>query len=189
VFGPSSQSGRASGGVISRPLGALARRAAPAGGLARTCAAGVLAFAAFACGSGKPETPPFPAPKGSASEAATPAAAAGSSQAPEPARLVARWIRTDSPYTIAIESATPEGKLAARYLNPGPINVSRAEWRRDAGRLALLVELNDRGYPGSYYELKFDPGSDTLYGVYHHLGLGQDFDVSFTRQAKGEGGL
>jgi hypothetical protein len=108
--------------------------------------------------------------------------------AAEPARLVALWMRTDSPYVLSIESATPEGRLLARYLNPRPINVSRAEWKRDSGRLALLVELNDRGYPGSYYELKFDPGSDTLYGVYHHLGLGQDFDVSFTRQAPSQGG-
>jgi hypothetical protein len=97
-------------------------------------------------------------------------------------------MRTDSPYVLSIESATPEGRLLVRYLNPRPINVSRAEWKRDSGRLALLVELNDRGYPGSYYELKFDPGTDTLYGVYHHLGLGQDFDVSFTRQAPLQGG-
>jgi hypothetical protein len=97
-------------------------------------------------------------------------------------------MRTDSPYVLSIESVAPDGRLLARYLNPRPIHVSRAEWKRDSGRLALLVELNDRGYPGSYYELKFDPGSDTLYGIYHHLGLGQDFDVSFTRVAPGQGG-
>ncbi len=131
------------------------------------------------------------APSGEPREAATGAPASpppAASQAPvEPDRLVALWTRTDSPYVLSIESATPEGRLLARYLNPRPINVSRAEWKRDSGRLALLVELNDRGYPGSYYELKFDPASDTLYGVYHHLGLGQDFDVSFTRQAPPQG--
>jgi len=118
-----------------------------------------------------------------ASAAATPAPAASTTpaEAPAPAQLVAQWVRTDSPYVLSIESVTPEGRLLARYLNPRPINVSRAEWKRDLSRLALLVELNDRGYPGSYYELKFDPASDTLYGVYHHLGIGQDFDVSFTR--------
>jgi hypothetical protein len=137
-------------------------------------------------------TPPASqqAPPVTAAASSAPAAAVTAQQAapPEPARLVAEWVRTDSPYIISIESATPDGKLLVRYLNPRPINVSRAEWRRDSGRLAVLVELNDRGYPGSYYELKHDPASDTLYGVYHHLGLRQDFDVSFTRQPSQGGG-
>lgn len=123
-----------------------------------------------------------PAVKPTAS-ATPPPASATPQAAPEPGRLVAQWVRTDSPYVLSIESVTPEGKLLARYLNPRPINISRAEWRRETGRLALVVELNDRGYPGSYYELKFDPVRDALYGVYHHLGLGQNFDVLFTRQA------
>jgi hypothetical protein len=41
----------------------------------------------------------------------------------------------------------------------------------------------DRNYPGSYYTLTYDPGSDSLAGVYHHLGLAQNFDVAFTRLA------
>jgi hypothetical protein len=147
------------------------------GGRATAWAAAALA-ACVACAPS-----PEPSPSVSASPAA-PAAAATAEAPAEPARLVAEWMRTDSPYLLSIESATPEGKLLVRYLNPRPINVSRAEWKRDGGRLALLVELNDRGYPGSYYELKFDPVSDTLYGVYHHLGLRQDFDVSFARQTQ-----
>ena len=141
----------------------------------------VAIAAGGACAPSGGERPAAPAGP-PATAAATPAAAA------EPARLVGQWMRTDSPYELSIESATPDGRLLVRYLNPRPINVSRAEWKRDSGRLALLVELNDRGYPGSYYELKFDPVSDTLYGVYHHLGLRQDFDVSFARQPRGGGG-
>jgi hypothetical protein len=101
--------------------------------------------------------------------------------APDSRRLVGRWMRTDSEYTIWIGGASPEGRLDARYLNPQPINVSRAEWKREDGRITLLVELRDRGYPGSYYTLTYDAANDGLHGVYHHLGLGQDFDVTFYR--------
>jgi len=100
-------------------------------------------------------------------------------------RLVGQWIRTDAEYTIAIDDVTSDGRVVARYLNPRPINVARAGWKGEAGRLRVLVELRDRGYPGSNYELTYDPASDALYGVYHHLGLNQDFDVSFYRGGKG----
>ena len=117
------------------------------------------------------------AARGSAA-VATPGAAA------EPARLVGAWQRTDSDYQIVIESTTPEGRLQARYLNPRPINVARAQWQKDGARLRLLVELRDQGYPGSNYELDYDAAHDTLFGTYHHLGLNQDFQVSFYRLGK-----
>ncbi len=44
-----------------------------------------------------------------------------------------------------------------------------------------MVELRDRLYPGSYYMLVYDPSKDQLSGVYHHLGVHQDFDAVFTR--------
>jgi hypothetical protein len=44
-----------------------------------------------------------------------------------------------------------------------------------------MVELRDRLYPGSYYTLTYDPREDRLSGVYHHLGINQEFDVVFTR--------
>jgi hypothetical protein len=117
-----------------------------------------------------------------AAPGATPAAAA------EPARLVGQWKRTDSDYVIAIDEATPDGKLAARYLNPQPIHVSRAQWLKSGARLQLMVELQDRGYPGSNYELDYDAAHDTLFGTYHHLGLHQDFQVSFYRLKPGDAG-
>ncbi len=109
---------------------------------------------------------------------------------PDEQKLVGQWMRTDSDYMIWIGGVSPDGKLSARYLNPRPINVSRAAWKLEEGRLRLLVELQDRNYPGSYYELTHDPVSDGLSGVYHHRGQKQDFDVAFYRfdadEKKGE---
>jgi hypothetical protein len=108
--------------------------------------------------------------------------------APGAHTLAGQWVRADSPYVISIEGVSPDGKLLARYLNPRPINVSRAEWKVDDGRLTLLVEMRDRLYPGSYYELTYDPGSDGLSGVYHQLAAKEDFDVAFYRVEKGGDG-
>ena len=124
-------------------------------------------------------------PSGDSARSTPPASAPAAPAAAEPGRLVGAWQRTDSDYTIVIESASPEGKLQARYLNPRPINVSKAQWRKDAERLRLMVELQDQGYPGSNYELDYDPTNDVLFGVYHHLGLHQDFQVSFYRRKDG----
>jgi hypothetical protein len=126
-------------------------------------------------GCGAPADPKSPAP----------AARSASAAAPDAHRLSGQWTRADSPYVISIEGVSPDGKLLARYLNPQPIHVSRAEWKVEGGRLTLLVELRDRLYPGSFYELTYDAGSDGLSGVYHHLGTNQDFDVAFYRTGKG----
>src|SRR5262245_46236117 len=109
----------------------------------------------------------------------------GAAQAPDPHRLAGRWRRADSEYTIAVDGVSPDGTLTARYLNPQPIHVARAEWKAADGRLTLLVEMRDRLYPGSYYELTYDAVSDGLSGVYHHLAIQQNFDVSFYRLEKG----
>jgi len=100
---------------------------------------------------------------------------------PEARKLVGRWLRSDSEYTIEILDVAPDGRVEARYFNPQPIHVSRAEAKPQHGRLALFVELTDRGYPGSYYTLTYDDQGDTLEGVYHHLGLREDFAVGFFR--------
>ena len=108
-------------------------------------------------------------------------AAPATAPTPSPERLVGRWGRSDSDYTIEIASVGPDGKLDARYLNPGPIHVERAESGMVDGLLRVFLELQDRGYPGSYYTLTYDPGSDSLSGVYHHLGVNQNYDVAFSR--------
>jgi len=102
-------------------------------------------------------------------------------------KLVGQWLRSDAEYMIEISAVGADGKLQARYLNPREIHVSRAEWKRESGALTFLLEMTDRGYPGSFYTLTYDPGSDSLTGVYHHLGLNQTFDVAFSRVAPDEG--
>lgn len=111
--------------------------------------------------------------------AAEPTAAAVSGA--EPQRLVGRWQRSDSDYTIEVASAGADGSIEARYFNPQPIHVSRAAWKTEAGRLLLFVELTDRGYPGNNYALVYDPGSDALVGEYRHLGLNETYEVAFSR--------
>jgi hypothetical protein len=51
------------------------------------------------------------------------------------------------------------------------------------GKLGMMVELTDRNYPGNFYVLAYDPGSDSLMGVYNHLGQNQQFEVAFSRVA------
>jgi hypothetical protein len=145
-------------------------------------------LAAVACSAPSPAPPPASAgqPSSVASAAQPPGPAAPSAgltptPAPRPARLAGAWLRADGDYVLAIDSTAEGGALVARYLNPRPIQVERAAWRAESGHLRLDVVLRDRGYPGSNYELTYEPASDTLFGVYHHLGLNQDFEVTFAR--------
>ena len=96
-------------------------------------------------------------------------------------KLQGKWVRTDGGYVLEIKKVAADGKMDAAYLNPNPINVSKAEAKSEAGQTKVLVELHDRLYPGSYYTLTYDRGKDQLVGVYHHLGLNQQFDVVFVR--------
>lgn len=82
-------------------------------------------------------------------------------------RLVGRWVRPDGGYVLEIRSAQADGKLDAAYLNPRSIKVSRAEWRREEGRLLVFVELRDVNYPGSTYNLRYVPDKDRLAGAYY----------------------
>ena len=126
---------------------------------------------AVACSSNEPQP----------MERATTTSAAPTPVAADLEKLVGRWLRNDMSYMIEIASASADGKLEARYLNPQPIHVSKAEAKQKNGALEVLVELTDRGYPGSYYTLTYAPAEDLLRGVYHHLGLQQNFDVVFFR--------
>ena len=74
-----------------------------------------------------------------------------------------------------------DGKIDVTYLNPRPIHVSKAEAITKGGHVIVVVTLQDRGYPGNIYTLTYDPDADRLEGVYHHRGLGQQFDVEFSR--------
>ncbi len=135
--------------------------------------------AALACARRR-QAPPSEDSKGEAA-AAVAAAPAPAVARDDFQRLVGRWMRSDWDYMIWIKSVAPDGTLEAAYLNPNPIHVSRAEARHEEGKLKLLVQMSDRNYPGSYYTLAYDPGSDTLYGVYHQLVQNQQFEVAFRR--------
>lgn len=78
-------------------------------------------------------------------------------QAGHPDRPVGNGVRPDGGYVLEIRSATADGKLAARYLNPSPINVARAEWQQKEGKLHVFVELRDVNYPGSPTRSPFSP--------------------------------
>ena len=115
---------------------------------------------------------------------ASPTGDAAARTAPDqagPDRLTGRWLRPDGGYVIEIRSAQPNGVLDASYFNPRPIHVSRAEWRRDSGRLQVFIELRDVNYPGSTYTLTYDAGSDRLKGTYFQAVAGETYDVFFVR--------
>ena len=97
-------------------------------------------------------------------------------------QLVGQWVRATGGYILDIRNAEADGKLEAAYLNPRPINVSKAHANVDSGEIEIFVELRDKRYPGNYYMLSYDQQMDRLVGVYHHLGVGQNFDVLFSRR-------
>ena len=93
--------------------------------------------------------------------------------------LVGRWVRDSGGYILDIQNVQSDGKLEAAYLNPKQINVSKAQANIKSGQIDIFIELRDKYYPGSYYTLTYDSQNDRLIGVYHHLGVGQNFDISF----------
>ena len=104
----------------------------------------------------------------------------GSAQADFQA-LVGRWLRPDGGYIISVRSVDPDGRVDAAYFNPRPINVSRAEATVQGKAIKLFIELQAAGYPGSTYELVYDPGNDALVGVYFQAAMQERFEVVFVR--------
>lgn len=96
-------------------------------------------------------------------------------------KLKGRWVRPDGGYVIEIGKIEADGKLAAAYFNPNPINVSKASAKQEGGQIKLFVELRDQNYPGCTYDLTYDSQNDTLVGVYFQAALQQRFDVVFAR--------
>lgn len=96
-------------------------------------------------------------------------------------KLKGRWVRPDGGYVIEIGDVDSEGGIEARYFNPMPIRVSRAEATQEGGALKVFIELQAPGYPGSTYTLAYDPLTDRLSGVYHQAAIKQNFDVVFIR--------
>jgi hypothetical protein len=95
--------------------------------------------------------------------------------------LNGRWLRPDGGYVLEIRSVDSGGKIDAAYLNPKPINIAKAEARRDGSTLKVFVELRAPNYPGSTYTLTYDPKQDQLRGIYFQAVQQQRFDVYFVR--------
>jgi hypothetical protein len=96
-------------------------------------------------------------------------------------KLTGRWQRPDGGYIIEVRSVEPGGKMNAAYFNPRPINVAKAEALQDGGTVSVFIELRDVNYPGSTYNLAYNPADDCLKGIYFQAALGQTFDVYFVR--------
>lgn len=96
-------------------------------------------------------------------------------------KLKGRWARPDGGYVIEIREVSAGGRMEARYFNPMPVTVSKAEAGQENDTLKIFIELRAPGYPGSTYDLKYDPVTDRLQGVYHQAAIRQDFDVVFIR--------
>jgi hypothetical protein len=96
-------------------------------------------------------------------------------------RLIGRWVRPDGGYVLELKEIGKDGVLKAAYFNPRSINVARAEFSRKDGTLTVFVELRDVNYPGSKYNLQYDPNSDRLVGTYFQAVQSQTYGVEFIR--------
>ncbi len=145
-----------------------------------TLAAVAMVLVTCSCSKPPPEpaAAPAPSPVTNGVVAAAPAKTSGISEN----GLSGRWLRPDGGYVIEIREAQSNGKLEAYYFNPQPINVSRAEWRREHDGLHVFIELRDRNYPGATYKLHYLPDKDVLAGEYYQPINQQTYEVQFTRQ-------
>lgn len=96
-------------------------------------------------------------------------------------RVEGKWMRPDGGYILELKGLGKDGTLKAAYFNPRPINVARAELSRKDGKLTVFVELRDVNYPGSKYNLHYDPKSDRLIGTYFQAVEKQTYDIEFVR--------
>lgn len=97
-------------------------------------------------------------------------------------RLAGKWLRPDGGYILELSAVKKGGGLKATYLNPRPINVAKASWRKEQGKTVVFVELRDVNYPGSTYTLVYVPDRDMLAGYYYQAALKQTFEVVFERR-------
>ena len=95
--------------------------------------------------------------------------------------FMGRWIRPDGGYILELSKGREEGTLRAFYYNPRPINVARAEFTRNNETVAITVELRDVNYPGSKYNLRYNPRTDHLVGTYFQALHGETYRVEFMR--------
>ena len=95
--------------------------------------------------------------------------------------LEGRWVRPDGGYILELRNIKKDGSVTAAYYNPRPIKVYRAELSQKEGKISLMVELRDVNYPGSTYDLRYDPANDRLKGTYFQAVERQTFNIEFVR--------
>jgi len=74
-----------------------------------------------------------------------------------------------------------DGTMKAGYFNPKSINVGSAMWAFADGVLKIYIDLKDENYPGSNYNLIYDPERDLLAGKYFQAVERVTYDVGFAR--------
>jgi len=99
-------------------------------------------------------------------------------------KLEGRWLRSDGTYSIQILDVLEDGKLDAKYFNPNPINVGKAGWRIIDGELQIFVELQDKNYPGSLYQLTYVQENQSLTGTYYQATSGQTYEIEFIKESQ-----
>lgn len=99
----------------------------------------------------------------------------------EAQHLGGQWVRPDGGYRIVIEDVKPDGSLNASYFNPKKINVSISNWKFEDNRIHLLIELRDKNYPGSKYNLAYTSEQDVLIGTYFLAVTKETYSVKFLR--------
>ncbi len=103
-------------------------------------------------------------------------------EAPDFKGLIGSWVRPDGGYVIEISKVHPDGSLDAAYFNPRSINVAKASVSEADGDIELFIKLQDQGYPGSTYTLKYNAEYDAMVGVYFQAVMQQSYDVVFQRK-------
>lgn len=98
------------------------------------------------------------------------------------ATLVDDWSRPDGDYTICIRGLDSDGKVQAAYFNPNPIHVAQATVSSQNNVIKLFIELRDIGYPGSKYDLVYEPSEDILQGTYFQAQDQELYNVVFLRK-------
>lgn len=139
------------------------------------------ALALNSCSKPPSDSPVAPATPASTNASPTAATAVVTNTTSENL-LHGNWGRLDGDYVIEVRAAKSDGRLDAYYFNPRPINVARAEWRRENDGLHVFMELRDQNYPGATYKLRYLPQQDVLAGEYYQPVYQQTFDVQFVRQ-------
>ncbi len=96
-------------------------------------------------------------------------------------KLTGLWQRPDGGYIIEIRSVGPDGEMDAAYFNPRSINVAKAGASQNGATITVFIELRDRNYPGSKYNLQYDPVFDRLTGIYYQAVQKVTYKVEFVR--------